>query len=219
MHALPDLPYAHDALEPTIDARTMEIHHGKHHQVYVNMLNGALEGHDDLARLSIEDLLRFIDSVPRVDPRRGAEPRRRPRETTRCSGPPCPRTGAGNRRATSPTRSTTACGSFDEFKVAFQKAGLTRFGSGWAWLVAGSEGGSIRVFDGEPGQPADAGRHAAPRRRRVGARVLPQLPEPACGLPRRLLGGGGLGRGGRSIRRRHLTAPRKPRRAGVSRQG
>ncbi|MDX1577889.1 MAG: superoxide dismutase, partial [Gemmatimonadota bacterium] len=49
MHTLPDLPYAHDALEPTIDARTMQIHHGKHHQGYVNNLNAALEGHDDLA--------------------------------------------------------------------------------------------------------------------------------------------------------------------------
>ena len=63
MHALPDLPYAHNVLEPTIDARTMEIHHGKHHQVYVNMLNAALDGHDDLASLSVEDLLRGIDNV------------------------------------------------------------------------------------------------------------------------------------------------------------
>ena len=64
MHSLPDLPYAFDALEPTIDARTMEIHHGKHHQAYINMLNGALEGHDDLAALSVEDLLRGINDIP-----------------------------------------------------------------------------------------------------------------------------------------------------------
>jgi len=63
-HTLPDLPYAFDALEPHIDARTMEIHHGKHHNTYVTKLNKALEGHDDLASKSAEDLLRDIKSVP-----------------------------------------------------------------------------------------------------------------------------------------------------------
>ena len=60
-HELPDLPYSHDALEPYIDTKTMEIHHGKHHQGYVTKLNDALEGHSDLAGLSVEDLLRQID--------------------------------------------------------------------------------------------------------------------------------------------------------------
>ncbi|MEE8561086.1 MAG: superoxide dismutase, partial [Gemmatimonadota bacterium] len=63
-HTLPDLPYAFDALEPTIDARTMEIHHGKHHAAYVNNLNAALEGHENLQGLSVEELLRGIDQVP-----------------------------------------------------------------------------------------------------------------------------------------------------------
>ena len=63
-HTLPELPYAHNALEPHIDAQTMEIHHGKHHQGYVNNLNAALEGHDDLAALDVEELLRNIDQVP-----------------------------------------------------------------------------------------------------------------------------------------------------------
>ena len=64
MHTLPDLPYMHDALEPTIDARTMEIHHGKHHAAYVNNLNAALQGHDALAGKPIEQLLREIELVP-----------------------------------------------------------------------------------------------------------------------------------------------------------
>lgn len=140
MHALPDLPYAHDALEPTIDARTMEIHHGKHHQVYVNMLNGALEGHDDLARLSIEDLLRFIDSVPEsirgaVRNHGGGHANHSMFWTSMSPN------GGGEPSGDLADAIDDACGSFDEFKVAFQKAGLTRFGSGWAWLVAGSEGG------------------------------------------------------------------------------
>ncbi len=64
MHSLPDLGYAHDALEPYIDARTMEIHHGKHHQAYVTNLNNALDGHPDLAGRTIEELLRDIVAVP-----------------------------------------------------------------------------------------------------------------------------------------------------------
>lgn len=140
MHALPDLPYAHDALEPTIDARTMEIHHGKHHQVYVNMLNGALEGHDDLARLSIEDLLRFIDSVPEsirgaVRNHGGGHANHSMFWTSMSPN------GGGEPSGDLADAINDACGSLDEFKVAFQKAGLTRFGSGWAWLAAGSEGG------------------------------------------------------------------------------
>ena len=63
-HELPDLPYAHDALEPHIDTQTMEIHHGKHHAAYIAKLNAALEGHDDLAGKSIEDLVGDLDSVP-----------------------------------------------------------------------------------------------------------------------------------------------------------
>ena len=63
-HQLPDLPYAHNALEPYIDTQTMQIHHGKHHQAYIDKLNTALEGLDDLAALSVEDLLRNIEDVP-----------------------------------------------------------------------------------------------------------------------------------------------------------
>ncbi len=144
MHALPDLPYAHDALEPTIDARTMEIHHGKHHQVYVNMLNGALEGHDDLAALSLEALLRGIGDVPEsirgaVRNHGGGHANHSMFWTSMSPD------GGGSPSGDLAAAIDGACGSFDDFKAAFQQAGLTRFGSGWAWLVAGS-GGELSVY-------------------------------------------------------------------------
>ncbi len=144
MHALPDLPYAHDALEPTIDARTMEIHHGKHHQVYVNMLNGALEGHDALAGLSLEALLRGIADVPEsirgaVRNHGGGHANHSMFWTSMSPN------GGGSPSGDLAAAIDGACGSFDDFKAAFQQAGLTRFGSGWAWLVAGG-GGDLSVY-------------------------------------------------------------------------
>ncbi len=144
MHALPDLPYAHDALEPTIDARTMEIHHGKHHQVYVNMLNGALEGHDDLAGLSLEALLRGIADVPEsirgaVRNHGGGHANHSMFWTSMSPN------GGGSPSGDLAAAIDGGCGSFDDFKAAFQQAGLTRFGSGWAWLVAGG-GGDLSVY-------------------------------------------------------------------------
>ncbi|MDE2663108.1 MAG: superoxide dismutase [Gemmatimonadota bacterium] len=144
MHALPDLPYAHDALEPTIDARTMEIHHGKHHQVYVNMLNGALDGHEDLASLSLEALLRGISDVPEsirgaVRNHGGGHSNHSLFWTSMSAD------GGGSPSGDLAAAIDNACGSFDDFKAAFQQAGLTRFGSGWAWLVAGG-GGELSVY-------------------------------------------------------------------------
>ncbi|WP_419943111.1 superoxide dismutase [Candidatus Palauibacter sp.] len=144
MHALPDLPYAHNVLEPTIDARTMEIHHGKHHQVYVNMLNAALDGHDDLATLSVEDLLRGIDNVPEairgaVRNHGGGHANHSMFWTSMSAN------GGGSPSGGLAAVIDAACGSFDEFKATFQKAGLTRFGSGWAWLVVGG-GGDLSVY-------------------------------------------------------------------------
>ncbi len=144
MHALPDLPYAHNVLEPTIDARTMEIHHGKHHQVYVNMLNAALDGHDDLASLSVEDLLRGIDNVPEairgaVRNHGGGHANHSMFWTSMSAN------GGGSPSGGLAAAIDAACGSFDEFKATFQKASLTRFGSGWAWLVVGG-GGDLSVY-------------------------------------------------------------------------
>ncbi len=139
MHTLPDLPYAHDALEPTIDARTMEIHHGKHHQAYISNLNAALEGHADLAALSVEDLLRGMDRVP--DSIRGAVRNHGGGHANHSlfwtvmspggGGPPTGEIASAIDRT---------FGSFSDFQAAFQQAGVARFGSGWAWLVVDGAG-------------------------------------------------------------------------------
>ena len=137
--SLPDLPYAADALEPHIDARTMEIHHGKHHNAYVTNLNGALEGHGDLASLSIEDICRQIKEVPEAI--RGAVRNNGGGHFNHSlfwsvMGP-----NAGG----SPSGDLAAAidrdlGGFSTFQDAFAKAGATRFGSGWAWLCVDDSG-------------------------------------------------------------------------------
>ncbi|NDJ52618.1 MAG: superoxide dismutase [Chloroflexi bacterium] len=141
-HELPDLPYAHDALEPHIDKMTMEIHHGKHHNGYVNKLNAALEGHDDLQAKSIEDLLSDLSAIP--EDIRGA---------VRNSGgghlnhtlfwPAMSADGGGEPTGALADAINEAFGSFDAFKEAFAKASAGRFGSGWGWLVL--DGGKLAV--------------------------------------------------------------------------
>jgi len=131
---LPALPYAYDALEPHIDARTMEIHHTKHHQTYVNNLNAALEKAPQLQGKSLDDLMRGISSVPEavrtavrnnggghwnhsmfwelMGPQKGGEPKGRIGEAIKSS-----------------------FGDVTKFKEQFTAAGTGRFGSGWAWLI------------------------------------------------------------------------------------
>ena len=132
-HELPELPYSHDALEPFIDKTTMEIHHGKHHNAYVTNLNNAISGNESLESKSIIELISDLDSVPEdirgavrnnggghanhslfwsiMGPGKGGEP-----------------SGALGEAINS------AFGSFETLKDEFTKAGMTRFGSGWAWL-------------------------------------------------------------------------------------
>ncbi len=139
-HQLPDLPYAFDALESTIDERTMRIHHGKHHQGYVNKLNAALDGQAALQNMSVADLLRGIDAVPEAI--RGA----------------VRNNGGGHANHTlfwsimsadgggAPTGDLAAAidaafGSFDAFQATFAAGAAGRFGSGWSWLVVNGNGG------------------------------------------------------------------------------
>lgn len=141
-HELPELPYSHDALEPFIDQTTMEIHHGKHHNAYVTNLNNAIAGNEALESKSIIELISDLDAVPEeirgavrnnggghanhslfwsiMGPGKGGEP----------SGP-----------LAEAINSTFE--SLDNFKEAFTKAGMTRFGSGWAWLSVSN--GSLEV--------------------------------------------------------------------------
>jgi Fe-Mn family superoxide dismutase len=139
---LPNLPYAFDALEPHIDAKTMEIHHGKHHQAYVNNLNAAIEKAPELQGKSLDDLMRGINSVPEavrtavrnnggghwnhsmfwelMGPGKGGEPTGKLADAIK-----------------------SAFGDFSKFKEQFAAAGAGRFGSGWAWLV--NDGGKLSI--------------------------------------------------------------------------
>lgn len=133
-HTLPELPYAYDALEPHIDTLTMTIHHGKHHQGYVNKLNAALKGHDELMKMQVAELLRNIDKVP-MDIRQAVI-----------------NSGGGHANHTLFWRTMTpnkgskptgevleaiesTFGSNQAGSELFDKTALTHFGSGWAWLV------------------------------------------------------------------------------------
>ncbi len=141
MHQLPDLPYAHDALEPHIDARTMEIHHGKHHAAYVSNLNNALEGHD-AADLPLEELLANLDQLPEnvrgaVRNNGGGHANHSLFWTVMSPD------GGGSPSGALAAAIDDELGGFDAFQEAFSKAATTRFGSGWAWLVV--DGGRLAV--------------------------------------------------------------------------
>ena len=136
---LPELNYGFDALEPVIDQQTMEIHHGKHHQAYINNLNGALEGQEALSGKTLEELLADIDALP---------------ESIQTA---VRNNGGGHfnhsffwETLTAPTENNVPTGdlasaidkkfgSFEKFQEEFAKAATTRFGSGWAWLIVNKE--------------------------------------------------------------------------------
>ena len=147
-HSLPPLPYATDALEPHIDKQTMEIHHGKHHAAYVNNLNTALEKHPDLQSKSVEDLIGGISTVPediRTAVRNNGGGHANHSMFWQIMAPNAggPPTGAIADAITS------SFGSFDAFKEQFAKAGVGRFGSGWAWVI---DTGSKLAIESTPNQ-------------------------------------------------------------------
>jgi Fe-Mn family superoxide dismutase len=143
-HELPRLPYAFDALEPHIDARTMEIHHDKHHQGYVNNLNAALEKHPNLQSKSVEDLLRDIKNVPE-DIRTAVQNNGGGHANHSLFWPVMSANAGGAPTGALATAINQAFGSFDNFKEKFSTAAKTRFGSGWAWLVVKGNG-SLDVY-------------------------------------------------------------------------
>ncbi|WP_368652089.1 superoxide dismutase [Ornithinibacillus sp. 4-3] len=131
---LPELPYAYDALEPTIDKETMNIHHTKHHNTYVTNLNNALEGHADLQDKSLEDLLTNLNSLPEsvqtaVRNNGGGHANHSLFWNTLSPN------GGGNPSGELADKINEKFGSFDKFKEDFEAAAAGRFGSGWAWLV------------------------------------------------------------------------------------
>ena len=141
-HSLPPLPYALDALEPHIDAKTMEIHHGKHHQAYVNNLNAALEKAPDAQSLSLDDLLRNLNKVPeavRMAVRNNGGGHWNHSMFWQIMGPG----GGGQPSGALGEAIDAGFGGFDKFKEQFAAAAAGRFGSGWAWLVP--SGGKLTI--------------------------------------------------------------------------
>ena len=133
---LPNLPYAYDALEPHIDARTMEIHHSKHHNAYITNLNAAIAG-TDLEGKTIEEILKVCKDKPAVRNNGGGYWNHN--MFWEIMGP----NGGGEPTGELADAINAAFGSFAAFKEEFSKAGITRFGSGWAWLCV--EGGKLAV--------------------------------------------------------------------------
>ncbi|PFV85671.1 superoxide dismutase [Bacillus sp. AFS059628] len=133
-HELPNLSYAYDALEPHFDKETMNIHHTKHHNTYITNLNAALEGHAELADKSVEELVANLNEVPeaiRTAVRNNGGGHANHTFFWTILSP----NGGGQPVGELATAIEAKFGSFDAFKEEFAKAGATRFGSGWAWLV------------------------------------------------------------------------------------
>jgi Fe-Mn family superoxide dismutase len=142
-HTLPALPYDFAALEPHIDAQTMQIHHGKHHQTYVTNLNTALDKHPELHNKSLDDLLKGLGTVPediRTAVRNNGGGHWNHSMFWKLMG-----SGAGGAPTGDVANGINAAfGGFDKFKEQFQAAGMGRFGSGWAWLV--DNGGKLEIM-------------------------------------------------------------------------
>ncbi len=155
-YTLPALPYATNALEPHIDARTMEIHHTKHHQAYINNVNTALEG-SPLAGKAIDDLMRELSSVPeniRTAVRNNGGGHANHSLFWTVMTPK----GGGDPTGDLAKAITTACGSLDAFREMFAKAAATRFGSGWAWLSVKSDGSLVVESTANQDTPLSEGR-------------------------------------------------------------
>src|SRR5919201_721378 len=143
-YELPKLPYSYDALEPHIDAQTMEIHYTKHHQTYVNNLNNAIKGKADLETKSVEDLIRNLKTVPediRTVVRNNGGGHANHSFFWKIMGPK----GGGSPTGKLADDIKRTFGGFDQFKEKFSAAGVGRFGSGWAWLIR-NKGGQLEII-------------------------------------------------------------------------
>jgi len=143
-HELPPLPFPKDALEPYIDATTMEIHHGKHHNAYVTNLNKAIAGKPDLEKKSAEELISNLDAVPsdvRMAVRNNGGGHVNHSMFWKLLAPKAG--GAPTGKLADDIKSTFT--SFDAFKEKFEAGGVSRFGSGWVWLIA-TKGGTLDIM-------------------------------------------------------------------------
>jgi superoxide dismutase, Fe-Mn family len=182
-YTVPPLPYEYNALEPHIDEATMRVHHDKHHQAYVDNANKALDG-TEWADKPVVEVLKNLSSLPadKQGPvRNNAGGHYNHSLFWEWMAP-----GAGGEPDGALRQAIDSTfGSFDDFKAKVKAAGIGRFGSGWAWLV--HDGSGLAVISTGVRRP-----DAAARRRRLGARLLPEVPEQAPGLPRRLVERGQL---------------------------
>lgn len=141
-YQLPDLPYAYDALEPEIDEATMKLHHGKHHNGYVNKANAALEGHEELEKLSVEELLAQLDELPediKTSLRNNAGGHANHSLFWKVLSP----NAGGEPTGELAEAINKTFSSFSDFKELFESAATGQFGSGWAWLVV--DNGELKV--------------------------------------------------------------------------
>jgi Fe-Mn family superoxide dismutase len=153
--SVPDLPYAYDALEPTIDEQTMHLHHDKHHQAYVDKANAALEG-TEWADKDVVEVLQNLDSLPadkQAAVRNNGGGHYNHSLFWEMMGPD----GGGEPSGELADAINSAFGSFDSFKGEFKEAGITQFGSGWAWLVKNSDGSVAVVKTANQDSPASNG--------------------------------------------------------------
>jgi len=153
---LPKLSYAYDALEPHIDARTMEIHHSKHHQAYTNNLNAAIEKHPELADKKVGELLADLDAVPediRGAVRNNGGGFKNHNIFWKVMSPD----GGGDPSGELADAIKAAFGEFSSFKEKFASAGMTQFGSGWAWLCKADDGALSIVATANQDNPLSQG--------------------------------------------------------------
>ncbi len=154
---LPKLAYAHNALEPFIDARTMEIHHGKHHQAYITNLNAAIEKHPELANKSLEELVAGLNTIVPEDIRGAVRNHGGGTLNHNIFWDVMAPNAGGTPSGALADSINAAFGSYDAFKAEFEKAGMGRFGSGWAWLAKKSDGSLVVVSTANQDNPLTDG--------------------------------------------------------------
>ena len=180
-YQVPDLPYAFDALEPHIDAKTMEIHHDKHHAAYVTNLNAALEGTEWMDR-PIEAVLSNLEILP-ADKQAPVRNNGGGHANHTLFWETLSPDGGGEPSGALGEAVQATFGAFDVLKQQMVDAGIKRFGSGWSWLVWDGTGLAVLSTPNQD-SPIMEGKTPLLRDRRVGARLLPQVPEPEAGVPR-----------------------------------
>ena len=209
MHTLPPLPYAYDALEPHIDARTMMLHHDKHHASYVEKLNAALDKHPEFRARPAAWLLLNPSKIPediRTAVHNNAGGHVNHSLFWRAMSPD----GGGEPTGALADAIKRDFGGFAKFKKQFDEAGEKAFGSAWVWLAMAKHGGNLKVLTTSGhDNPMTQAYFSPSAERRLGARLLPQARKPPRGLPQRLVGGGGLAGSGAPLRERR-TGPGSP---------